>query len=129
MIYARGSSDEYDRLASVSGDPGWSWSALQKYILRVRITTSPTTRTDRIPKNEEHSPPWNNRSNVGEYNPKVHGNGPLLTGLTPTVYETDKRLIQMTATHGDKYPFNLDYNSGDGLGFGASSPNLCQYAK
>ncbi|KAJ6554875.1 alcohol oxidase [Mycena capillaripes] len=102
QIYSRGSSEEYDRLATVSGDSGWSWSNLQKYIM----------------KNEQHTPPWNSRSNVGEYNPRVHGNGPLLTGLTPTVFETDNRVIKMTKTNGDEYPFNLDFNSGNGLGFG-----------
>ncbi|KAJ7677556.1 aryl-alcohol oxidase-like protein [Mycena rosella] len=102
MIYSRGSSEEYDRLATVSGDSGWSWNKLQKYIFI----------------NEQHTPPWNNRSNVGEFNPRVHGKGPLLTGLTPTVFGTDRRVIQTTSDHGHKYPFNLDLNSGNGLGFG-----------
>ncbi|KAJ6540713.1 aryl-alcohol oxidase-like protein [Mycena capillaripes] len=102
QIYSRGSSEEYDRLAAVSGDPGWSWTNLEEYILR----------------SEQHVPPWNNRSNVGEYNPRMHGNGPLLTGLTPTVFETDNRVIQTTKDHSDLYPFNLDLNSGNGLGFG-----------
>ncbi|KAJ6550159.1 alcohol oxidase [Mycena capillaripes] len=107
QIYSRGSSEEYDRLASVSGDPGWSWTNLQKYMLKVRHTLQRAT-----------CPPWNNRSNVGEYNPRMHGNGPLLTGLTPTVFETDNRVIQTTNDHGDLYPFNLDLNGGNGLGFG-----------
>ncbi|KAJ7795850.1 aryl-alcohol oxidase-like protein [Mycena olivaceomarginata] len=102
MIYARGSSEEYDRLANVSGDAGWSWNNLKTYIL----------------KNERHTPAWNNRSNVGEYDPRVHGNGPLLTGLTPTVFEADKRVFQMTEDLPNQYPFNLDLNSGNGLGFG-----------
>lgn len=68
-----------------------------------------------------HTPPWNSRSNVGEYDPSVHGDGPLLTGLTPTVFETDTRVIQTTTNLPNEYPFTLDLNSGDGLGFGASS--------
>ncbi|KAJ6604360.1 aryl-alcohol-oxidase from pleurotus Eryingii [Mycena vulgaris] len=68
--------------------------------------------------NEKHTAPWNNRSNVGEFNPLVHGFGPLLTGLTPTLFESDRRVIQTTSDHPHKYPFNLDLNSGDGLGFG-----------
>ncbi|KAJ7186067.1 aryl-alcohol oxidase-like protein [Mycena filopes] len=102
MIYSRGPSDEYDRLAAVSGDSGWSWNSLQKYIF----------------KNEMHTPPWNNRSNGGEYDPKAHGTGPLLTGLTPTVFEHDNLVIKTTKDHPTQYPFNLDLNGGNGLGFG-----------
>jgi choline dehydrogenase-like flavoprotein len=36
MAYTRGSSDDYDRFARVSGDPGWSWENVQKYIRMVR---------------------------------------------------------------------------------------------
>ncbi|KAJ7173927.1 aryl-alcohol oxidase-like protein [Mycena crocata] len=102
MIYSRGPSEEFDRIATVSGDSGWSWQGLQKYIFM----------------NEKHAAPWNNRSNVGEFNPRVHGDGPLLTGLTPTVFETDHRVIQTAKDNPTKFPFNLDLNSGDGLGFG-----------
>lgn len=34
MAYTRGSSDDYDRLASTSGDPGWAWSNIFKYGLK-----------------------------------------------------------------------------------------------
>ncbi|KAF7335920.1 Aryl-alcohol oxidase-like protein [Mycena sanguinolenta] len=98
MIYSRGGSDEYDRLATVSGDSGWSWKELQQW-------------------NEHHTPPWNDRRNIGEYNPLVHGFGPLATGLTPTVFETEQRVFQMTDNRPELYPFNLDPNSTNGLGF------------
>ncbi|KAJ7263058.1 aryl-alcohol oxidase-like protein [Mycena rebaudengoi] len=102
MIYSRGPSEDFDRLANISGDPGWSWKNLQRFIFM----------------NEQHVPAWNNRSNVGEYDPRVHGHGPLLTSLTAISYDIDHRVIQTTSDHGEKYPFNLDLNSGDGLGFG-----------
>jgi hypothetical protein len=35
MIYARGPSEDFDRLANVSGDPGWSWESLQEFIFKV----------------------------------------------------------------------------------------------
>lgn len=40
MIYSRGPSDEYDRLATVSGDPGWTWDNLEPYRLKVRCHRS-----------------------------------------------------------------------------------------
>ncbi len=36
MAYTRGSFEDWDRYAKVSGDPGWSWNAMQKYFRRVR---------------------------------------------------------------------------------------------
>ena len=35
MAYTRGASDDYDRLANVSGDKNWSWDNLVPYFLRV----------------------------------------------------------------------------------------------
>ncbi|ESK91790.1 aryl-alcohol oxidase, partial [Moniliophthora roreri MCA 2997] len=31
MFYTRGSAEDFDRFASVTGDPGWSWAALQPF--------------------------------------------------------------------------------------------------
>ena len=31
MIYNRGSSEDWDRYASISEDQGWSWDAVQQY--------------------------------------------------------------------------------------------------
>ena len=36
MIYSRGSSDDFDRYANITGDKGLSWNALQPYIHKVR---------------------------------------------------------------------------------------------
>ena len=35
MVFCRGTKDDYDRWAEVTGDEGWSWSELQEYILKV----------------------------------------------------------------------------------------------
>ncbi|KAJ7693354.1 aryl-alcohol oxidase-like protein [Mycena rosella] len=32
LVYSRGSSEDFDRWAELSGDPGWSWDSLQPYI-------------------------------------------------------------------------------------------------
>lgn len=36
MFYTRGSYEDFDRIADVTGDSGWSWNNLQSYILKVR---------------------------------------------------------------------------------------------
>jgi choline dehydrogenase-like flavoprotein len=35
MVYTRGAASDYDRWANVTGDPGWSWDALQPYLRKV----------------------------------------------------------------------------------------------
>ena len=37
MFYTRGSADDYDRFARVTGDEGWSWKNVQKYIVMVLL--------------------------------------------------------------------------------------------
>jgi hypothetical protein len=41
-----------------------------------------------------------------------------VTSLTANPSELDHRVINTTAELADEFPFNLDLNSGDGLGFG-----------
>lgn len=38
-IWTRGSEDDYNRFASVSGDEGWSWNNMMQYFKKVRIET------------------------------------------------------------------------------------------
>ena len=35
MIYSRGSADDYDSYAKISGDDGWGWDALLPYMKKV----------------------------------------------------------------------------------------------
>lgn len=37
MVYTRGSKDDYDRLASVTGDNGFNWSNMNTYFKKVPI--------------------------------------------------------------------------------------------
>jgi hypothetical protein len=39
MVYTRGSADDYNRFAAVTGDPGWSWDRLLPYFFKVRTRT------------------------------------------------------------------------------------------
>ncbi len=119
MVYTRGSSQDYDRYAAISGDEGWSWDNLQPYIKRVRLFSASETASD-----------LSSRANVSFI---------LLTIiillvnsiLRCTVFDgimsvtlpgyprgTDGRVIQTTTDLADEFPFNLDMNSGYHLGVG-----------
>ncbi|KAG7440523.1 aryl-alcohol-oxidase from pleurotus Eryingii [Guyanagaster necrorhizus] len=104
LAYVRGSSEDYDRYANVTGDNGWSWNEIQPYIR----------------KNERWTSPTDNHNTSGQFNPAVHGfhgiNSVSLAGFpSPTVQD---RVIQVTEELSDEFPFNLDYNSGFQLGVG-----------
>ncbi|KAG7450008.1 aryl-alcohol oxidase precursor [Guyanagaster necrorhizus] len=103
MTYTRGSSEDYDRYAHVTGDEGWGWDELQPYIR----------------KNERFVPPADHHNTTGEFNPAVHSfdgvNSVSLPGYPRTI---DGRVIQATQELPDEFPFNLDYNSGYPLGIG-----------
>ncbi|KAK0460488.1 alcohol oxidase [Desarmillaria tabescens] len=105
MFYTRGSSQDYDRYAQISGDPGWGWEALQPYVR----------------KNERFVPPSDHHNATGQFNPAVHGfNGINSVSLPGVPRATDSRIIQTTSEFPDDFPFNLDYNSGYQLGIGWS---------
>ncbi|KDQ32850.1 hypothetical protein PLEOSDRAFT_1098831 [Pleurotus ostreatus PC15] len=102
MLYSRGTSDDYDSIAELVGDPLWSWDRLQPY----------------IKKNELWSPPSSNRPTEGEFDPSVHGRHGLVAVSLPSVLQPiDDRVLQTTRENSE-FPFNLDVNSGHHLGIG-----------
>ncbi|KAJ7224974.1 hypothetical protein B0H12DRAFT_1267887 [Mycena haematopus] len=102
MVYTRGSKEDFNRWASVTGDQGWSWNSLYPYFL----------------KNEDYGPPADHHNTAGQYNPAVHSttgiNGVSLSGFPTPI---DSRVFQ-TTTQLSGYPFNLDMNSGSPIGIG-----------
>ncbi|KAJ8094270.1 hypothetical protein PM082_006809 [Marasmius tenuissimus] len=105
MAYTRGSSDDWDRYAAVTGDQGWSWNSMQPYIR----------------KNEQIVPPADRHDTTGQWDPAVHGrsgiNSVSLSGFT---HELERRTIEVSKSFGNQSElrFVLDMNSGDQLGFG-----------
>ncbi|KIJ49389.1 GMC oxidoreductase [Sphaerobolus stellatus SS14] len=103
LFYTRGSADDYDRYARVTGDAGWSWDNLQSYIR----------------KNEQWTAPTDGHNATGEFNPAVHGfhgiNSVSLAGFPSPI---DSMVIQTTQQLPEEFPFNLDTNSGKPLGLG-----------
>ncbi|KAJ6489773.1 aryl-alcohol oxidase precursor [Mycena sanguinolenta] len=104
MVYTRGSAEDYNRWAAVTGDPGWSWDSLLPYFF----------------KNEKWTPPADNHDTRGEFNPAVHSthgiNSVSLSGSRWPIFEN--QVIQTTREFPEEFPFNLDYNSGEPLGVG-----------
>ncbi|KAJ7190450.1 pyranose dehydrogenase [Mycena pura] len=104
MVYTRGSAEDYDRWADVTGDSGWSWHNLLPYFF----------------KNEKWTPPADNHDTRGEFNPAVHSthgiNSVSLSGSRWPIFEN--QVIQTTRELSEEFPFNLDYNSGEPLGVG-----------
>ncbi|KAF7375514.1 Choline dehydrogenase, mitochondrial [Mycena sanguinolenta] len=103
MAYTRGSSEEWDRYARLSGDSGWSWNSVQKYIRM----------------NEKWTPPADHHQTAGQFNPAVHS----LTGINSVSlpgfsHPFDSRIIATTQEKPGAFPFNLDMNSGRPLGLG-----------
>ncbi|KAJ7282855.1 alcohol oxidase [Mycena rebaudengoi] len=103
MVYTRGTKDDFNRFASVSGDEGWSWNSLIPYMR----------------KNERFSPPVDHSNISRQFNPAVHGFDGINTVSLPAFPRgTDALIIQTTSDLRDEFPFNLDMNSGDHLGIG-----------
>ncbi|KAJ6615857.1 aryl-alcohol oxidase precursor [Mycena sp. CBHHK59/15] len=103
MAYTRGSAEEWDRYAKVSGDSGWSWDSIQQYIR----------------KNEKWTAPADHHNTTGQFNPAVHS----LTGINSVSlpgfsHPFDARIIETTKEKAKEFPFNLDMNSGRPLGVG-----------
>ncbi|KAJ6494966.1 aryl-alcohol-oxidase from pleurotus Eryingii [Mycena vulgaris] len=103
MAYTRGSKEDFDRFAKVTGDNGWSWDSLIPYMR----------------KNERFSLTTSDHHNItGQFNPSVHGftgiNTVSLSGFPSPV---DDRIIATTSEL-EEFPFNLDMNSGYQLGIG-----------
>ncbi|KAK0460487.1 aryl-alcohol oxidase precursor [Desarmillaria tabescens] len=103
MLYTRGSSQDYDRYAQISGDPGWGWEALQPYMR----------------KNERFVAPADNHNVSGQFDPTTHGfDGINAVSLPGYPRATDGSIIQATTEFPREFPFTLDFNSGYQLGIG-----------
>ncbi|KAF6755678.1 pyranose dehydrogenase [Ephemerocybe angulata] len=102
MVYTRGSKDDYDNWARVTGDPGWSWNALRPYIRR----------------SERWTPPAGGRNATGEYDPAVHGYmGRVETSLPWDGHlEHDIRTIRNAEIQKAEFPLVLDGNAGRSIG-------------
>jgi len=103
MWYTRGSRDDFDRYADVTGDPGWSWTAIQKYFR----------------KNEKWTAPADHHNTEGQFDPSVHSTtGINSVSLPGYQWPMFPRVIETTVEMPEEFKFVLDYNAGVPLGVG-----------
>ncbi|KAJ7653287.1 OPT oligopeptide transporter protein-domain-containing protein [Mycena polygramma] len=103
MFYTRGSADDFNRYAEITGDPGWSWNQLLPYFF----------------KNERWTEPADHHDTRGEFDPLVHSTtGKTAVSLAGYRWPVSSRVLQTTRELPDDFPFNLDMNSGSPLGVG-----------
>ncbi|KAF8153510.1 aryl-alcohol oxidase [Mycena galopus ATCC 62051] len=104
MVYSRGSAEDFDRYATVTGDLGWSWDNLLPYFF----------------KNEKWTQPADHHDTLGQFNPAVHStdgiNSVSLDGYPWPIFQN--HVMQTTREFPEEFPFNLDFNSGQMLGVG-----------
>ncbi|KIK58969.1 hypothetical protein GYMLUDRAFT_44990 [Collybiopsis luxurians FD-317 M1] len=101
MFYTRGSADDYDRFAAVTGDEGWSWKSVQKYIAM----------------NERFEPPADRHNTSGQFDPSVHSfTGINAASLPGFAQNTDSLVFDAVEELGGIFQFNEDCNSGKPLG-------------
>ncbi|KAJ6625796.1 GMC oxidoreductase-domain-containing protein [Mycena sp. CBHHK59/15] len=103
LVYSRGSREDFDRYAELSGDSGWSWDSLQPYIR----------------KNERFSPPADHHNTSGQFNPAVHGfKGLLGVSLAGYAHPFSQRVFNAVNEMSAEFPYNVDMNSGSQIGIG-----------
>ncbi|KAJ7045934.1 aryl-alcohol-oxidase from pleurotus Eryingii [Mycena alexandri] len=103
MVYTRGSKEDFDRFANITGDAGWSWDRLAPY----------------FKKNEHFNQPVDHHNTTGQFDPAIHSFDGI-NSVTLASYATslDFRVIETTKELKSEFPFNLDMNSGNPIGWG-----------
>ncbi|KIK56494.1 hypothetical protein GYMLUDRAFT_174168 [Collybiopsis luxurians FD-317 M1] len=101
MVYDRGTTDDYDKIANITGDSGWNWENMLKYFEKL----------------ETFGPPADRHDTMGQYNPSFHGlSGPLNVSLPGFSQNIDAFVLQ--TLNNRTYPYTEDPNTGTELGFG-----------
>ncbi|PPQ95024.1 LOW QUALITY PROTEIN: hypothetical protein CVT25_000487, partial [Psilocybe cyanescens] len=120
MVYTRGSKDDYDRWAQITGDPGWSWENLMPYILQVYLANHCVSSVlKRVSsQNERWSFSAYRNDTAGDFDPSVHGYHGMMTTTLPTNHRFQSRRSPKEIP--STFPFLRDLNSGTPLGLGQS---------
>ncbi|ESK90669.1 aryl-alcohol oxidase [Moniliophthora roreri MCA 2997] len=103
MAITRGGTENWDRIAEVTGDKGWSWESLLPYMF----------------KNEKLLSPMDHHNTTGQVIPSVHGHDGLV-GVTPPSYPSplDIKVVNTAKEFKEEFPYTQDMNSGNEIGIG-----------
>ncbi|KIJ56322.1 GMC oxidoreductase [Sphaerobolus stellatus SS14] len=114
MIYLRGSQDDYNRYARVTGDPGWSWNKILPYFI----------------KGETWTPPADHHNTAGQFDPRYHGfTGPLSVGVNGYHIAAADLAVKVTHELPQQFPYVVDHNSGKPLGVGSLHFTIDSYRR
>ncbi|KAI0049745.1 GMC oxidoreductase [Auriscalpium vulgare] len=104
MVWTKGAPSDWDRMASVSGDSGWSSSSLASLGKSI----------------EKLVPPADGHDTTGQIIPADHGtSGPIQISVQGYPLQIDSKVVAMTKEL-PQFPYNVDQNSGYPLGIGYS---------
>ncbi|KXN88671.1 Glucose dehydrogenase [FAD, quinone] [Leucoagaricus sp. SymC.cos] len=104
MVYTRGSRDDYDRWAKVTGNDNLSWDKILPYILKAEKLTSP---------NDPNFP------EDGHFDPSYHSTtGAVSVSAAYYPHPFNDLMLNTTNELSKEFPFLLDVNSGRPLGIG-----------
>ncbi|KAN0141960.1 hypothetical protein V8E53_000422 [Lactarius tabidus] len=105
MVWSRGPSDDYDRWARVTRDPGLSWESMEPVVKSI----------------ERLVPPADGHNTTGQIDPRIHGtSGPVQISSQGFRADLDPRVLKAASHLKHEFPFNLDVNSGNPLGIGCN---------
>ncbi|KAF5369212.1 hypothetical protein D9757_010031 [Collybiopsis confluens] len=100
LVYTRGSKQNIDRWAELSGDSSWGWDAMLPY----------------FKKSEKFNFPVDGHNVSGQFDPAFHGfDGFIGVSVPGASRAIDDRVIQTTKDLAE-FPFSIDMNTGDHLG-------------
>ncbi|KIY69237.1 GMC oxidoreductase [Cylindrobasidium torrendii FP15055 ss-10] len=102
LVYTRGSKNDIDAWAELSGDDGWSWDNMLQY----------------FKKSERYNDPRDGHDATGQYLPEFHSRDGVIGVSVPGYpYAIDKR-VMATTEQLEEFPFREDMNSGEQTGIG-----------
>ncbi|KAF8185123.1 hypothetical protein BJ912DRAFT_489061 [Pholiota molesta] len=108
MIHQYGSSEDWDKLASDTGNINWSWNNIKQY----------------IPVHEKFVSPTDGHDTTGQYMPSLHGtNGQVSVSLPGNSQTIDAKVIATIGTLAE-FPYNADMCGGSVLGIGWAQSSI-----